>query len=44
MDADSQAFLARKYDPVTEDLITQMKAAGYNELEVVNVSWDEGSC
>jgi len=42
IDADSQSFLARRYDPVTKDLIRQIKAAGYKSVEVVNVSWDEG--
>ncbi|MFH0879583.1 MAG: DNA-directed RNA polymerase subunit beta, partial [Lentisphaerota bacterium] len=42
IDADSQSILARKYDPVTKELVRQMKAAGFTSLEVVNVSWDEG--
>ncbi len=42
IDADSQSILARKFEPVTRELIKQMKAAGFKNLEVVNVSWDEG--
>jgi DNA-directed RNA polymerase subunit beta len=42
VDADSQSFLARRYDPVTKDLLKQMKAAGYSSVDVVNVAWDEG--
>ncbi len=42
IDADSQSILARKFEPVTRELIKQMKAAGFKALEVVNVSWDEG--
>ncbi len=42
IDADSQAILARQYDPVTRELLQQMKAAGYKSVEVVNVTWDEG--
>jgi DNA-directed RNA polymerase subunit beta len=42
IDADSQSILARRYDPVTKDLVKQMKAAGFTSVEVVDVSWDEG--
>jgi len=42
IDADSKTILARKYDPLTKDLVTQMKAAGDKSVEVVNVSWDDG--
>ncbi len=42
IDADSQSILARAYEPVTKELLKQMKAAGYKSLEVVNVSGDEG--
>ncbi len=42
IDADSQSILARKFEPVTRELIKQMKAAGFKKLDVVNVSWDEG--
>lgn len=42
IDGDSQSILARKYEPITTELIKQMKAAGFKKLEVVNVSWDEG--
>ena len=42
IDADAQAVVARRYEPVTEDLLAQIKAAGYNQIDVVNVTWDEG--
>jgi DNA-directed RNA polymerase subunit beta len=42
IDADSQSILARKFEPVTRELIKQMKAAGFKSLDVVNVAWDEG--
>jgi DNA-directed RNA polymerase subunit beta len=42
VDADSQSILARQYDPLTPDLVKQMKAAGYKEVEAVDISWDEG--
>jgi len=42
IDADAQAVVARRYEPITEDLLAQIKAAGYNQIEVVNVTWDEG--
>jgi len=42
IDADSQSILARKYDPLTSDLVKQMKSAGFHEVEAVNVKWDEG--
>ncbi len=42
IDADAQAILARKYDALTEDLVAQIKAAGYASVEVIDVSWDSG--
>jgi DNA-directed RNA polymerase subunit beta len=42
IDADAQAVVARRYEPITDDLLAQIKAAGYNQIEVVNVTWDEG--
>ena len=42
IDADAQVVVARRYEPVTEDLLAQIKAAGYNQIDVVNVTWDEG--
>jgi DNA-directed RNA polymerase subunit beta len=42
IDGDSQSILARQYEPVTKELIKQMKAAGFKSLDIVNVSWDEG--
>ena len=42
IDADAQAILARKYDALTEDLVAQIKAAGYASVEVIDVSWDNG--
>ncbi|NKB25145.1 MAG: DNA-directed RNA polymerase subunit beta [Kiritimatiellae bacterium] len=42
IDAESQSILARKFDPLTEELVQQMIAVGEKVVEVVNVSWDEG--
>lgn len=42
IDADSKTILARKYDPVTKDLLKHLKAAGRSKVKVWNVSWDEG--
>ena len=42
IDADSQSILARRFEPVSADLVKQMKAAGFKSVEVVNVSSDEG--
>ena len=42
VDAESQSILARRYDPLTKELVKQMRAAGYDSVEVVNVAWDEG--
>jgi len=42
VDADSQSLLAQQYDPVTPELVEQMKAAGYKKIDVVDVSWDGG--
>ncbi len=42
IDADAQSVVARKYEPLTEDLLGQIQAAGYTSINVVNVAWDEG--
>ena len=42
IDADAQAIVARKYETLTEDMVKQIRAAGYQSIEVVDVSWDEG--
>ena len=42
VDSESQSILARRYDPLTKELVKQMRAAGYDSVEVVNVIWDEG--
>ncbi len=42
IDADANAVLARAYDPITPELVKQMKHAGMTQVDVVNVSWDEG--
>jgi len=42
VDIDSKTVLARKYDPVTDTVLKQMKDAGFRAAEVVDVSWDEG--
>ena len=43
VDADSQAVLARRYDPVTPAMMEQIAAAGFEEVEVVDVSVDNGT-
>jgi DNA-directed RNA polymerase subunit beta len=43
IDADSQSFLARKWDPLTAEVVSQMKAAGYKSVDLVDVSWDDGT-
>ena len=43
VDATSQAVLARTYDPVTPALMAQIAAAGIPEVEVVDVSFDNGT-
>ena len=42
IDLDSKTVLARKYDPVTEAVLDQMKDAGDKDVEIVDVSFDEG--
>jgi len=43
IDVDSQAVLARRYEPVTEAVLVQMAAAGFTAVDVVDISWDEGT-
>lgn len=43
VDADSQAVIARRYDPVTPAMMEQIAAAGFEEVEVVDVSSDNGT-
>jgi DNA-directed RNA polymerase subunit beta len=42
IDIDSQAVLARRYEPVTEAVLQQMAAAGFTQVDVVDVSSDDG--
>ena len=42
IDVSSSTVLARRYEPLTRDLVKQMKAAGISSIRVVNVAWDEG--
>ena len=42
VDADSQTIIARRYEVVTVDMAEEIKAAGYKEIDVVDISWDEG--
>jgi DNA-directed RNA polymerase subunit beta len=42
VDLESKTVLARKYEPLTESLIDQMRDAGFSGVELVDVSWDEG--
>ena len=43
VDTESQAVLARRYDPVTPALLEQIAAAGISNVEVVDVSVDNGT-
>ena len=43
VDADSQAVIARRYDPVTPAMMEQIAAAGIDEVEIVDVSFDGGT-
>ena len=43
VDTDSQAVIARRYDPVTPAMIEQIAAAGIEKVEVVDVSVDNGT-
>jgi len=43
VDTDSQAVIARRYDPVTPAMMEQIAASGYKEVEVVDVSSDNGT-
>ncbi len=42
IDVDSQAVLARRYEPVSAAVLQQMAQAGFSSVEVVDVAWDEG--
>ena len=43
VDADSQAVIARRYDPVTPAMMEQIAAAGIKSVEVVDVAVDNGT-
>ena len=43
VDAESQAVIARRYDPVTPAMMEQVAAAGIASVEVVDVSVDGGT-
>ncbi len=43
IDVDSRAVLARRYEPVSEAVLRQISQAGKTDVEVVDVSWDEGT-
>ena len=42
IDVESQTVLSRKFEPLSENVLSQMKAAGFKDAEVVDVSWDGG--
>jgi DNA-directed RNA polymerase subunit beta len=42
VDASSQTVLARRFEPMTKDLVKQIKAAGVESVKAVNATWDEG--
>ncbi len=43
VDTESQAVLARRYDPVTPAMLEQIAAAGIHTVEVVDVAVDNGT-
>ena len=43
VDADSQAVIARRYDPVTPAMMAQIAAAGIPQVEIVDVAVDNGT-
>jgi DNA-directed RNA polymerase subunit beta len=42
VDSSSQSVVGRKFEPITKDLVKQIKAAGIDSVRTVNVAWDEG--
>ena len=42
IDADSETVLAQRFEPVTKDLLDQLKAAGITEFDAIDISWDHG--
>ena len=42
IDVDSQTRLAKRYDELSEDLLAKMKAAGFKDVDLVDVTWDKG--
>jgi DNA-directed RNA polymerase subunit beta len=42
IDVDSQAVLARRYEPLSDALLKQMAQAGFAKVDVIDVAWDEG--
>ena len=42
IDIDSKNVIARKYDPVTVEILQQAKQAGFKTVDIVDVSWDGG--
>ena len=42
IDLDSKTVIARKYDPVTPESLSQAAQAGIEEAAAVDVSWDDG--
>ena len=43
IDSDSQALIARRYDPLTPAMVEQIAAAHIDQIEVVDVSVDNGT-
>ncbi|MBQ6327656.1 MAG: DNA-directed RNA polymerase subunit beta [Kiritimatiellae bacterium] len=43
VDMTSQAVIARRFDPVTPSMMEQVAAAGISKVEVVDVSFDNGT-
>ena len=43
IDPESNVVIARRYDPVTPAVLEQLSAAGFGSIDVVDVSFDEGT-
>ncbi len=43
VDTEGQAVLARRYDPATPTMMEQLAAAGFRSVEVIDVSFDNGT-
>ncbi|HMP72775.1 MAG TPA: DNA-directed RNA polymerase subunit beta [Kiritimatiellia bacterium] len=42
IDIASQSIVARRFEVLTRDLVKQIRAAGFDKINVADISWDEG--